>query len=66
MYVKEVIKLKRGKRLTREQKAIVLGNGLNPKEYMFAYTVNEDYIKVVNIITGVEKILNVHKRKKKI
>ena len=66
MYVKEVIKLKRGKRLTREQKAIVLGNGLNPKEYMFAYTVNEDYIKVINIITGVEKILNVHKRKKKI
>ena len=66
MYVKEVIKLKRGKRLTREQKAIVLGNGLNPKEYQFAYTVNEDYIKVVNIITGVEKILNVHKRRKKI
>ena len=66
MYVKEVIKLKRGKRLTREQKAIVLGNGLNPKEYMFAYTVNEDYIKVVNIITGVEKILNVHKRRKRV
>jgi len=66
MYVKEVIKLKRGKRLTREQKAIVLGNGLDPKEYQFAYTVNEDYIKVVNIITGIEKILNVHKRKKKV
>ena len=66
MYVKEVIKLKRGKRLTREQKAIVLGNGLNPKEYQFAYTVNEDYIKVVNIITGVEKILNVHKKRKRV
>ena len=64
--MKEVIKLKRGKRLTREQKAVVLGNGLDPKEYQFAYTVNEDYIKVVNIITGVEKILNVHKRRKKI
>lgn len=58
--------MKRGKRLTREQKAVVLGNGLDPKEYQFAYTVNEDYIKVVNIITGVEKILNVHKRRKKI
>ena len=66
MYVKEVIKLKRGKRLTREQKAIVLGNGLNPKEYMFAYEVDADHIKVVNINTGIETMVNVHKRKKKI
>ena len=58
--------MKRGKRLTREQKAIVLGNGLNPKEYQFAYDVNADYIKVLNITTGVEKILNVHKKKKRI
>lgn len=58
--------MKRGKRLTREQKAIVVGNGLNPKDYMFAYQVNDDYIKVVNIISGVEKTLNTHKKKKKI
>lgn len=58
--------MKRGKRLTREQKAIVVGNGLNPKDYMFAYQVNDDYIKVVNIISGVERALNVHKKKKKI
>lgn len=58
--------MKRGKRLTREQKAVVLGNGLNPKDYMFAYQVNDDYIKVVNIISGVERALNVHKKKKKI
>lgn len=58
--------MKRGKRLTREQKAIVVGNGLNPKDYMFAYQVNDDYIKVVNITSGVEKTLNTHKKKKKI
>ena len=58
--------MKRGKRLTREQKAVVLGNGLNPKDYMFAYQVNDDYIKVVNITSGVEKTLNTHKKKKKI
>lgn len=58
--------MKRGKRLTREQKAIVVGNGLNPKDYMFAYQVNDDYIKVVNIISGVEKTLNTHKKKKRL
>ena len=58
--------MKRGKRLTREQKAIVVGNGLNPKDYMFAYQVNDDYIKVVNITSGVEKTLNAHKKKKRL
>lgn len=58
--------MKRGKRLTREQKAVVLGNGLNPKDYMFAYQVNDDYIKVVNITSGVEKTLNTHKKKKRL
>ena len=58
--------MKRGKKLTREQKAIVAGNGLDPKEYQYAYDVNADYIKVVNIISGIEKIVNVHKKKRKI
>lgn len=58
--------MKRGKRLTREQKAIVVGNGLNPKDYMFAYQVNDDYIKVINITSGVEKTLNTHKKKKRL
>lgn len=58
--------MKRGKRLTREQKAIVAGNGLNPKDYMFAYQVNDDYIKVINITSGVEKTLNTHKKKKRL
>ena len=58
--------MKRGKRLTREQKAILVGNGLEPKEYQFVEIINDDYIKVVNIISGIQKTVNVHKRKKKI
>ena len=58
--------MKRGKRLTREQKAILVGNGLEPKEYQFVEIINDDYIKVVNITSGIQKTVNVHKRKKKI
>lgn len=58
--------MKRGKRLTREQKAIVLGNGLEPKDYQFVEIINDDYIKVVNITSGIQKTLNVHKRRKKV
>ena len=58
--------MKRGKRLTREQKAVVLGNGLNPKEYQFVENINDDYIKVVNIISGIQKTLNIHKKKRRV
>ena len=58
--------MKRGKRLTREQKAIMVGNGLDPKEYQFVETINDDYIKVVNITSGIQKTVNVHKRKKRV
>lgn len=58
--------MKRGKRLTREQKAIMVGNGLDPKEYQFVETINDDYIKVVNITSGIQKTVNIHKRKKRV
>ena len=58
--------MKRGKRLTREQKAIVLGNGLDPKDYQFVEDINDDYIKVVNIMSGIQKTVSVHKRKKRV
>jgi hypothetical protein len=58
--------MKRGKRLTRDQKAIVLGNGLDPKDYMFAYVVDEHNIKVVNVHTGIETLVNVHKKQKRV
>ena len=60
------IRMKRGKRLTRQQKSIVLGNNLNPKDYQFVENINSDYIKVVNILTGIQKTLNVHKRQKRV
>lgn len=44
----------------------MIGNGLDPKEYQFVETINDDYIKVVNITSGIQKTVNIHKRKKKV
>jgi len=55
---------RRGKRLTREQKAILQGHGLNWRDYEFAYQVNNSYIKVRNKHTGIEKIVDVYKKSK--
>lgn len=56
--------MKRGKRLTREQKAVLQGNGLNWRDYEFVYQVNESYIKVRNKQTGIEKIVDVYRKAK--
>ena len=56
--------MRRGKRLTREQKAILQGHGLNWRDYEFAYQVNDSYIKVRNKHTGIEKIVDVYKKSK--
>ena len=55
---------KRSKRLTREQKAIILGHNLNPKEYRFVEQINESYIKIVNVHTGIQKTVDVYKKSK--
>ena len=55
---------KRSKRLTREQKAILLGHNLNPKEYRFVEKINDSYIKVVNVNTGIQKTIDVYKKAK--
>lgn len=55
---------KRSKRLTREQKAILLGHNLNPKEYRFVEQINESYIKIVNVHTGIQKTVDVYKKAK--
>ena len=55
---------KQGKRLTREQKAILQGHGLNWREYEFMYQVNESYIKVRNKATGIERVVDVYKKSK--
>ncbi|MBO7731721.1 MAG: hypothetical protein J6S67_04195 [Methanobrevibacter sp.] len=56
--------MKQGKRLTREQKAIVQGHGLNVKEYRFVEQINESYIKIVNVNTGIQKTVDVYKKSK--
>lgn len=53
---------KQGKRLTREQKAILQAHGLNWREYEFAYKVNDSYIKIRNKQNGVEKIVDVYRK----
>lgn len=45
---------KAGRRLTRREKEFVLGNGKNPKEYIFLYDINDSYFKIKNKITGIE------------
>lgn len=56
--------MKRGKKLTREHKAILQGHGLNWRDYEFAYQVNDSYIKFRNKHTGIEKIVDVYKKSK--
>ncbi len=55
---------KQPKRLTREQKAILLGHNLNPKEYRFVDRINDSYIKVVNINSGIQKTVDVYRKAK--
>jgi len=50
--------LKRGRRLTRDEKSCLIKQGLNPKEYEFAYEVSESYFKVRKRDTGIEKIVD--------
>ena len=56
--------MKQYKKLTREQKAIVLGHGLNPKEYRFVEKINDSYIKIVNVNTGIQKTIDIYKKAK--
>ena len=55
---------KQSKALTRAQKEIVLGHGLNPKVHRFVRYINESYIEVQNTETGNKKIIDVYKRAK--
>ena len=55
---------KQGKRLTRLQKEILAGHGLNPKEYEFMYQINESYIKVRHKISGIQRTVDVYKKAK--
>jgi hypothetical protein len=50
--------------LTREEKACVQKQGANPKDYMFAYDVNDSYFKAVNKETGVERLFDRYRKAK--
>mgnify|MGYP003291089300 FL=1 len=56
--------MKQPKKLTRDQKSILVAHQLNPADYRFVGQINESYIKVINIHTGIMKTVDVYKRAK--
>lgn len=54
--------MKQPKKLTREQKSILVAHQLNPADYRFVGQINESYIKVININTGIMKTVDVYKK----
>lgn len=56
--------MKRGKRLTRNQKSILQGHGLDWRDYEFVRVVNDSYIKVRKKDSGIEKVVDVYKKSK--
>lgn len=55
----------RGKRkLTRDEKACILKQGGNPKDYMFAYSVGDSYFKAIHKDTGIEKLFDRYRKAK--
>lgn len=56
--------MKQYKRPTREQKAILIGHGLDAKKYRFVEQINDSYMKFVNIETGIMKTVDVYKKSK--
>lgn len=41
---------------------MLVAQGLNPKEYEFAYKINDSYIKVRNKTTGIETSVDVYRK----
>lgn len=54
--------MKQWKRLTRNQKAIVQGHGLDISEWRFVKNVGESYIQVINVNTGKKETLDIYKK----
>lgn len=55
---------KRGRKLSRLEKEYVLGNGKNPKEYIYLYDINDSYFKIKSKITGIECTCDKYRRAK--
>lgn len=56
--------MKQPKRLSREQKACLVAQGYNPKDYMFVCDLNDSYFKVVNKTTGIQKTVDKYRKAK--
>jgi len=54
-----------GKPLTREQKEIVSGHGLNVNEWRFVKQINDSYVQFVNVETGTLRILDVYRKRRR-
>lgn len=55
---------KAGRKLTRREKEWVLGNGKNPKDYIYLYDINDSYFKIKNKTTGIECTCDKYRRAK--
>lgn len=55
---------KAGRKLTRLEKEFVLGNGKNPKDYIFIKDINDSYFKIKHKVTGIEATIDKYRRAK--
>ena len=56
--------MKRGRRLTRSEKSNLIAQGLNPKEWEYAYQINDSFYKIRNKKTKQERTVDVFRRAK--
>lgn len=56
--------MKQGRKLTRVEKSCLLKQGLNPKEYEYAYKISDSYFKVRHKVTKIEKTVDIYRRAK--
>ena len=56
--------MKQGRKLTRLEKEYVLGNGKNPKDYIFLYDINDSFFKIKHKVSGIEATCDKFRRAK--
>lgn len=56
--------MKRGRRLTRDEKSNLVAQGLNPSEWEYAYDINESFYKIRNKKTKTERTVDKYRKAK--
>jgi len=56
--------MKRGRRLTRNEKACVKKQGFDPAEYEYAYKISDSYFKIRHKEKKTEVTIDVYRRSK--